>query len=116
MRLAISFAVAVILAATGTGAEDAPKGLIGVQLKVTDGKIVVVMPLADGPADKAGIKTDDVVLRVNDFKVKEKAEQEDLQATIKEVGKYEPGEKIKLTIKRADKEMTIEITVGKRTS
>ena len=46
--------------------------------------------------------------------LKEKSEEEDLAGAIKEVGKYKPGEKIKLTVKRGDKEKIIEITVGKR--
>src|SRR4051812_22940019 len=108
MRLVCSFALAVALAATTAGrAEDPPQGMIGLKLKAEDGKIVVVEAIAKAPADKAGIKADDVVLKINDFKVKEKAEEEDLMATIKEVGKYKPGEKVKITVKRADKEMTI---------
>ena len=42
------------------------------------------------------------------------AEQEDLVSAVKEVGKYKPGEKVKVTVKRGDKEVVIEITVGKR--
>lgn len=115
MRIVCSFALAAALAAAGTGrAEDPPEGMIGIQLKVDEGKLVIVSALEKGPAEKAGIKADDVLLKINDYKVKDKAENEDLQAAVKEVGKYKPGEKVKITVKRADKEKVIEVTVGKR--
>lgn len=113
MRIIVALALALALT-TSVAFADEPKGIIGVQLKVADGKITVIGTLGDSPAEKAGVKIDDVLLKVNDFKVNEKAEEDDLAATVKEVGKYAPGEKIKLTVKRADKEMVIEVTVGKR--
>jgi C-terminal processing protease CtpA/Prc len=115
MRVTLCCALVVLaVACVGARADDAPQGLIGLKLKVEDGKVVVVEPLKDSPADKAGFKPDDVILKVDNFKVKDNAEQEDLMATIKEIVTHKPGDKIKLTIKRADKEMTIEVTVGKR--
>ena len=115
MRLTASFTVAFVFGLVFAPASraDEPKGRIGVMLKIDDGKIVVVEPIADSPAEKAGVKAGDALRKVNDYKVKDKAEQEDLEALIKEVGKYEPGEKIKLTIERDGKEKVIEVTVGK---
>jgi S1-C subfamily serine protease len=115
MRLFVSFALVALLVMVGSAAraQDEPKGVIGVKLKIDDGKIVVDEPIKDGPADKAGIKANDVILKVDDFKVKEKAEDEDLAELRKEVTKHNPGDKIKVTVKRGDKEMTIEVTVGK---
>jgi C-terminal processing protease CtpA/Prc len=116
MRLfaAVALTATLVLAATTRAQEIVPKGMIGVQLKIEDGKLVVVEPMKDGPADKAGIKAGDVLLKVNDFKVKDKdATDEDLHATVKEVVKNEPGTKIKVTVRRADKEMTMDVTVGK---
>mgnify|MGYP000555742813 CR=1 FL=1 len=106
--------VVVFPVASTVRAEDAPQGAIGIQLKIEDGKMVIVEALKDGPAEKAGIKSDDVLLRVNDFKAKDKIDTEDLQEMVKELGKHKPGEKIKLTIKRGEKEMVVEVTVGKR--
>lgn len=96
-----------------TKAEDEP-GSIGVQLKIEDGKIMVVEPIEDSPAAKAGVKAGDIILKLNDYKVKDDVEMEDLQDLVNEVGKQKPGSKVKLAIKRDGKEMTIEITVGKR--
>lgn len=38
---------------------------IGIQVAAKDGKIVVISPIQGGPAEKAGIKTGDVILKVN---------------------------------------------------
>ena len=117
MRLfaAIALTAALTLVATTGRADDVPEGSIGVQIKIDDGKIVVVEPIKDSPADKAGIKPGDVIVKVNDFAVKQKdATEEDLHATVKEVVKHKPGTKIKVTVKRGDKEMALDVTVGKR--
>ena len=42
------------------------------------------------------------------------SDDEGLQEAVKEIVKHKPGDKIKVGIKRGDKDMTIEVTVGKR--
>ena len=113
MRLLVAFALAGLLV-TGSLARAEDEGSIGVQIKIDEGKIVVVEPIKGSPAEKAGIKPDDVILKIDDYKVKDNVQPEDLEATVKEITKHKPGEKIKIGIKRGDKEMTIEVTVGKR--
>jgi S1-C subfamily serine protease len=115
-HLFVITSVAVLFVASTLRAEDppAPKGAVGVQLKVDEGKIVVVGALPNSPADKAGLKEGDVVVKVGDQVVKEKdASTEDLQELVKMVGKHSPGDKIKIAIKRGGKDMTVEVTVGK---
>ena len=114
MRLLVSF-VTVALWAGGTHAQDLPKpkGSIGVVVSAQTGSVVVVEAVEGGPAAKAGIKAGDVIVKVDDHKVKEKdATQEDVTEMVKEVIKHEPGSKIKVTVKRDDKEKEIEVTVG----
>lgn len=106
--------VAFGLAGVAVRAEDPPEGSIGLMLKLDEGKIVVVEAVKDSPADKAGFKAGDVLVKVGDHKVKNGAEEEDLATAVKEVVKNKPGTKIKLTVKRDDKEKVIEVTVGKR--
>lgn len=38
---------------------------IGIQVAAKDGKIVVISPIQGGPAEKVGIKTGDIILKVN---------------------------------------------------
>jgi S1-C subfamily serine protease len=109
-------AVVVSLFAIGSSlrAQDfVPKGMMGVKMKVDEGKLLVIEVLKGSPAEKAGIKADDVLVKVGDKKVKEAADMEELQETIKSIVSKEPGTKIKLTFKRGDKDMTIEVTLGK---
>jgi S1-C subfamily serine protease len=112
MNRLVAIAFGFVFALGTARAEDEPKGAIGVQLKVDDGKIVVVQAVKDRPAEKAGIKEGDVIVKIDDHAVKEGAEQEDLQALVKEVIRHNPGDKIKVVLKRDGKEMTLEVTVG----
>jgi|SoiMethySBSTD1v2_1073268.scaffolds.fasta_scaffold104979_2 C-terminal processing protease CtpA/Prc len=113
MRLLATFALAGVLI-VGLSARAEDEGSIGVQIKIDGGKIVVVEPLKGSPAEKAGFKPDDVIVKIEDYKIKEDVQQEDLEAAVKEISKHKPGDKIKVGIKRGDKDMTLEVTVGKR--
>jgi carboxyl-terminal processing protease len=115
MRLVVTFALGLGLVAAGSArSEDPPEGSIGVKVEIKDGKITVVEPIKNSPAEKAGIKPGDVIVKVDDHQVKENVEQDDLAAAVKEIVKHKPGEKVKLGIKRDGKDMTVEVMVGKR--
>ena len=115
MRAFVSFVAVLLIASPVVRAEDPPEGSIGVQIKIDEGKIVVVGTIKDSPAEKAGFKMDDQILKVNDFKVKaSEANEDDLKAAVMEVIKHKPGTKIKVTVKREGKEKEIDVTVGKR--
>ncbi len=80
----------------GFGSADSSDGLIV-------GKV-----LKDGPADKAGIKAGDIILKVDD---KDIADKDAFKAILKEKS---VGDKIKLVIQRKGKEKTIELKLGKK--
>ena len=117
MRLLVSFALVGLLAGTAARAQEElpkPKGSIGIMVSAETGQVVIVDAIPGSAAEKAGLKKGDVIVKVNDHKVKEKdATPEDVTAMVKEVIKHEPGSKIKVTVKRDDKEKEIEVTVGK---
>lgn len=109
MRLFTALVVTGLLAGTAARADDeAQQGSIGVQVKFEEDRVVVVEALKGGPADKAGIKAGDVIVKVGDVKA------DDLEKTVQEIVRHKPGEKIKVTVKRGDKEMVITVTAGKR--
>ena len=60
----------------------------------------------NGPADKAGIKDGDVITAVNGYKVGEVATVSTL------ISEYQPGEKVKLTVVRDGKELSLTATLG----
>jgi len=113
MRGCVLGIVCVLALSTAVRAEDEPQGRIGVKLEMVegnkDGKVVIVEVFSDSPAEKAGLKKDDVLIKVGDFAA------DDVNETVKEVIKNKPGTKLKLTIKRDGKEMKIEVEVGKPT-
>ena len=84
---------------------------IGVQVSVNEnGEVVVVAPIKGGPSQKAGIQAEDIIVKVNDEKVK----KNDLESTIKLMrGNEEVGSEVKVTVKRIvdSKEKILDFTV-----
>jgi len=74
-------------------------------LKTTKG-VYVAQVEKGSPAEKAGIKEGDVIIKLNGVYVEESAELTSL------VRNYTPGTKIKVTINRNGKEMVLDVTLG----
>jgi uncharacterized protein (TIGR03067 family) len=68
--------------------------------------VVVDAPLKGSPAEKAGLKAGDVILRVG------ATAATDLETTIKAVRQAKAGDKLDFRVTRDDKEMTVTVTVG----
>ena len=62
--------------------------------------------VAGSPADKAGLRNGDVILKIDDQKIDDKNSLSSL------VGQKSPGDKVKLTIYRDGKEQTIEASLA----
>ena len=76
--------------------------------KVKDGGVKVARVQSDSPAEKAGVKPDDVIL---EFDGKKLNSVTDLQAVL---AKKKPGDTVKLKIKRGDKTLELKVKLGKR--
>ena len=70
-----------------------------------DNKIIIVSPIEDTPAEKAGLRTGDKITRINDIEYT--ADQ--IDAAVK-VMKGEPGTSVTLTIQRAASDGTQDIS------
>ncbi len=68
---------------------------IGVEIAVKDNEIVVISPIDDTPAMKAGILAGDVIVKVNDKPVSDK----DLSDIIKQI-RGVPNTKVRIAVKR----------------
>jgi len=88
--------------------EVQPRGFLGAELAAEDKELVVKSVLADGPADKAGLKAGD---RIETAKGKSLRKPEDLLETVK---KLPEGSRLKLNVKRGEdsKEITVELGKG----
>jgi S1-C subfamily serine protease len=69
-------------------------------------EIQIVDTIKDSPAQKAGFKKDDILLKVGSDTA------EDLQHTINLVGQLRPGRDAVLGVRRAGKEQDITVKVG----
>ncbi|MCK5169957.1 MAG: trypsin-like peptidase domain-containing protein, partial [Bacteroidales bacterium] len=65
--------------------------------------ILVIGVSKDGAAKDAGIKEGDVILKINNIKVNSTAE------LTEQIGKYRPGEKVYITIKRDNKRKQFDV-------
>lgn len=63
--------------------------------------------VADSPADKAGVKADDIITKIDGVTVTQKN-----GGLVKIIGQKKVGDKITLTIYRVDKEITMIVTLG----
>lgn len=82
------------------------KGFLGVFLEQTDDGIIVRDVQRRSPAEKAGLKVNDVIVRLN------KKTHEDLQGFINEVGSHTPDEDIELLVRRGEEELEISAKLG----
>jgi len=79
---------------------------IGAELSVDNGQIIVVNPLKDSPAEKAGIKAGDVIYKINDEFASDLSFVEAVQNI-----RGEEGTPVNLTILRKGADDAIEMTV-----
>jgi serine protease Do len=75
----------------------------------TDTGVVISFVQPGGPADKAGLKVEDLILAINGTKVKN---GEDL---VSRVADTPIGEKLKLSVDRGGKKMDVDVTIEDRT-
>lgn len=93
-------------------AKDFEQGLdgklegIGAELEVKDGKLVVVAPLKNSPAEKAGIKAGDIILKIN----AEPAPDMTLYEAIKRI-RGKKGTKVELTLIHENQIQPFDVTI-----
>lgn len=77
---------------------------IGAQLGLRNGRIIIIAPLKNSPAEKAGIRAGDVILEVDGKSTKNWT----LVQAVTEI-RGEKGTKVTLSLQRADKTLDLEI-------
>jgi dienelactone hydrolase len=90
--------------------DEPPRGFVGFRLGdgPKPGTIAVIGVGKDGPAEKAGIKAGDILIKVGDFNVKTGPD------TTRFIISQKPGDQVIMLIKRDGKEMSITVTIGTR--
>ena len=102
--------VSSILAAALAINAIAADGFLGIALAPDDdsGKPVVTEVLKDSPAEKAGIKTDDVIQKLDGEAVLS------VQDLIEKVRATKPGTEVTLTVKRGKDTKEVKVKLGTR--
>ena len=90
------------------GGVDSNRPFIGVQLEEGDNGLEIMEVVKESPAEKAGLKSGDVILKMDDKDIKTRA---DLSGVI---GKHKIGDEVKFVVKRGDEEKEITVKLGKR--
>ncbi|MEQ1485587.1 S41 family peptidase [Methyloglobulus sp.] len=83
-------------------------GGLGIEVTMENGFIKVVSPIDDTPAQRAGIKTGDLIVRLDDEPVKGMT----LADAVKKM-RGEPGSKIELTVVREGAEAPLKLTLSR---
>ncbi|MEO5947453.1 MAG: PDZ domain-containing protein [Chitinophagaceae bacterium] len=88
---------------------DSNLAMLGVTTQKTDNGVLVQSVTKESAAEKAGLKENDIITKIDDTKI---SEPDDLSAAIKE---HKPGDKVKVTYLRDKKEqkVTTELTKWK---
>lgn len=81
---------------------------IGAEVGIKDDRAIIIAPIADSPAQKAGLKPQDIILKIGDTDTKGL----DLNTAVSKI-RGEAGTKVNLTIQRGDKTLTFEIVRSK---
>jgi len=81
-------------------------GGLGIEVGMEDGVVKVISPIEDTPADKAGVQSGDLIIKLDDTLVKGLS----LGEAVK-IMRGKPGEKIVLTIIRKDAPKPLVITI-----
>jgi uncharacterized protein (TIGR03067 family) len=99
----------LVLRREKAGGGDGPAGgmgWLGVQIRKDDDKVAVADVFEGSPAKKAGLKKDDVLLKVGD------EEAGDLQGVVRMIQRARPGSELVFLVKRAGKEERIKARIG----
>jgi uncharacterized protein (TIGR03067 family) len=83
-------------------------GYVGISIKAQKGGkgVLITDVVKDSPAQKAGLKRDDLLLKVGDL------EAGDLQSVVAKTRAAAPGTELALRVKRDDKEQDVTVKVG----
>ncbi|MEM0925157.1 MAG: PDZ domain-containing protein, partial [Planctomycetota bacterium] len=92
-----------------SGRPQQSRSYMGIQGEDQQGGGAKMLTITEGgPSAKAGMKAGDVILKVAKEKIS------DYQALIAQIRSREPGEKMAVTVKRGEKEVSLTVTLGDR--
>ncbi|MEP3479466.1 MAG: PDZ domain-containing protein [Fuerstiella sp.] len=96
-------------AAQGRAAPARSNAIMGIQGRNATGEGAALTSITDGgPSEKAGLKTGDIVVKIDDKEVA------NYEALISEIRSRQPDDQMKVEVKRGSKKVTKTVTLGDR--
>jgi S1-C subfamily serine protease len=89
---------------------DKGPGYLGITFQKDDGGLIVTEVKPDGPASKAGLKANDLIVKLDGVAMAD-AETGEL---VKMVGGMRPGTVVALEVKRGTEMLTLKVKLGSR--
>jgi uncharacterized protein (TIGR03067 family) len=89
----------------GAGAEEAA-GFVGIAIRRDKGRVAVGQVLPGSPAKKAGLRKDDIILKVG------AAEPTTIREVVEEVMRTKPGGEVTFRVRRGGRERDITVRAG----
>lgn len=86
------------------------RGAMGVSISQGSRGVFVAAISPGGPADKAGIRVNDIVLKIDDTEIKSET------ALISKIRSHKPGDSVNVTFQRGDQTSTVAVTLTSATS
>lgn len=84
------------------------RAFIGINMEnqVDDGGVLIVSVEPGSPAQRSRLRPNDVIVKIDDLEIRNRI------ALVEAIGKYTPGMDISLTVKRADEDVVIRLTLA----
>jgi S1-C subfamily serine protease len=104
VRMLAPFAIVALMVSAVRAQDQKPTGYIGIKVDQQEHKVIEDV-VAGGPADKAGLKKGDVIVKINGM------ERSD-ELAVKLIKNGKPGDTVTLTIQRDGKEKEIKVSLA----
>ena len=108
-----TLALAMLIGAPALKDKEQPKGpgFLGITFqKNSDEGVTVTQVRPDSPAQKAGLKVNDVLLKINDVELKDS----DTTEIVKLISQYRSGTTVSIQLKRGQEKLTVKARLALR--
>jgi S1-C subfamily serine protease len=113
MYTALTVATALLVGAPALKDKEPPAkgpGYLGITFQKDEGGLIITDVREDSPAAKAGLKTHDLILKVDDLGLKDA----DTTELVKMIGGMRPGTVVAVEVRRGAERKTVKVKLGPR--
>jgi len=105
VRIVAPLAIVALMVSVVRAQDEKPTGYVGIKVNTQDSKVTINEVVDKGPAEKAGLKVGDVILKINGMEFSN-------EVASKFIRNGKPGDKVTFTIQREGKEQEVKVTLA----